>query len=46
MKYVRPGALFGPKVVILIVFLMPKGQVLTTFGSKSHDFGDLGGHLE
>ena len=43
MKYARPGALFGPKVVILVAIWMPKGQVLTTFGSKSCD---LGGHLD
>ncbi len=46
MIYVKPGALFGPKVAILMAFWMQKGQVLTTFGSKSYDFGDLGGHLE
>ena len=43
MKYARPGALFGPKVVILVAIWMPKGQVLTTFESKSYD---LGGHLD
>ena len=43
MKCARPGALFGPKVVILVAIWMPKGQVLTTFESKSYD---LGGHLD